>query len=76
MLVDERRAVVDLVMDHDIHVLLGVVLSNILVGKLESGRHGGRTEGLDWNNQEAAKVRTKPTQQLRDLSDDMLNVPR
>lgn len=40
VLVDELAAVVDLVVDHDEDVLLGVVLSNILVSVLL--RHGGR----------------------------------
>jgi hypothetical protein len=40
VLVDELAAVVDLVVDHDVDVLLGVVLSNILVGELL--RHDGR----------------------------------
>lgn len=40
VLVDELAAVVDLVVDHDEDVLLGVVLSNILVGVLL--RHDGR----------------------------------
>lgn len=42
VLVHKLSAVVDLVMDHDINVLLGVVLGNILVGKLDGGRHDGR----------------------------------
>lgn len=41
VLVDEFSAVVDLVVDHDEDVLLGVVGSNILVGELLVGRHGG-----------------------------------
>lgn len=40
MLVDKLGAVVDLVVDHDEEVLLGVVLGNILVRVL--CRHGGR----------------------------------
>lgn len=40
VLVDKLGAVVDLVVDHDKEVLLGVVLGNILVRVL--GRHGGR----------------------------------
>lgn len=42
VLVHELRAVVDLVVDHNVDILFGVVLGNVLVGKLESGRHGGR----------------------------------
>lgn len=41
MLIDEGSAVVDLVVDHDVEVLLGVVLSNILVGELLSLGHFG-----------------------------------
>lgn len=37
MLVDKLGAVVDLIVDDDVKVLLGVVLSNILVGKLLGG---------------------------------------
>lgn len=33
MLVQELRAVVDLVVDYAVHVLVGVMLSNILVGE-------------------------------------------
>lgn len=39
MLIDELGAVVDLVVDHDEHILLGVVLSNILVGQFQLGSH-------------------------------------
>lgn len=44
MLVDELAAVVDLVVDHDEDVLLGVVLGNILVGVLlgHDGRIGSK----------------------------------
>lgn len=34
MLVDELGAIVNLVVDDDVDVLLGVVLSNVLVGEL------------------------------------------
>lgn len=47
MLIDELGAVVNLVVNHDIHVLLGVVLGNILVGELEGGRHGGQQGECD-----------------------------
>lgn len=43
VLVDELAEAVDLVVDHDEEVLLGVVLGNVLVGVLLS-RHDGRIE--------------------------------
>lgn len=39
MLVNELGAVVDLIVDDEVNVLLGVVLGNILVGELLDGRH-------------------------------------
>ncbi len=43
MLIDELGRVVDLVVDDDVDVLLGVVLGNILVGEfLERHLGGGR----------------------------------
>ena len=39
MLIDELGAVVDLIVHHQEAVLLGVVLSNILVGVLGNGSH-------------------------------------
>jgi hypothetical protein len=42
VLIDELAGIVDLVVDHDEDVLLGVVLSNILISVLL--RHGGRIE--------------------------------
>ena len=37
MLVDKLGAVIDLVVDHDVEILLGVVLSNILIGEVLGG---------------------------------------
>lgn len=39
MLIDELGRIVDLVVDDDEEVLLGVVLSNVLVGELCDGGH-------------------------------------
>lgn len=36
MLVDKLGDIVDLVVDHNVEILLGVVLSNILVSEFES----------------------------------------
>lgn len=47
VLVDELRAVVDLVVDDEVNVLFGIVLGDILVGEA-FGRGGGIHRGLKW----------------------------
>jgi hypothetical protein len=37
VLVDKLGAVIDIVVDHDVEILLGVVLSNILIGEVLGG---------------------------------------
>lgn len=56
VLVDKLGAVVDLVVDHDEEVLLGVVLGNILVRVLL--RHGGRI-GLNASKLFKERVKSK-----------------
>lgn len=41
MLIDEAGAVVDLVVDNEVEILLGVVLSDLLEGKFLDFRHDG-----------------------------------
>lgn len=41
VLVDEGGAVVDLLMDHNVEILLGAVSSDLLEGEFLIGRHDG-----------------------------------
>lgn len=52
MLVDKAGCVVDLIMDNDVEVLLGVVLRNVGVGEFLGG-HGERVEICCFGYEEA-----------------------
>lgn len=49
MLIDERTAVVDLIVDNHVQVLLGVVIGDLLEGEFLVGGHcDGSLETLNW----------------------------